>query len=159
MKMEISSPTPTLILITYSQIGGTEIRLSVTFFSKVRLKRKENKKRQPLTTLLLLITKSSRSICSRLSKDSVSAHLNPQTQVSFSLKLGSVTAAMMDRHTWQGRLSSKCTRRSCSSKQCCWVLFITAGFQQSSPNILRQVRFDSLAAELYLFCHGPLSSL
>lgn len=58
MKMEICSPTPTLILITYSQIGGTDIRLSVTFFSKVRLKKKTTKL-QPLLTLLLLITKSS----------------------------------------------------------------------------------------------------
>lgn len=36
--------------------------------------------------------------------------------------------------------------------------FITAGLKQLSPDILRQVRFDSLAAELYLFRHGPLSS-
>lgn len=35
---------------------------------------------------------------------------------------------------------------------------ITAGLKQLSPDVLRQVRFDSLAAELHLFGHGPLSS-
>lgn len=36
--------------------------------------------------------------------------------------------------------------------------FITAGLKQLSPDVLRQVRFDSLAAERDLFRHGPLSS-
>lgn len=54
MKMEISSPTPTLILITYSQIGGTEIRLSVTFFSKVRLKRKIKQKTSALNYTIIV---------------------------------------------------------------------------------------------------------
>lgn len=36
--------------------------------------------------------------------------------------------------------------------------FITAGLKQLSPDILRQVGFDSLAAGLDLFRRGPLSS-
>lgn len=35
--------------------------------------------------------------------------------------------------------------------------FITAGLKQLSPDLLRQVRFDSLAAELHLFLYGSLS--
>lgn len=78
-------------------------------------------------------------------------------QVYLSLKLGGVTAPLMDGNIWWGLLSSIWTWVSCSSEQCCRVFSLQQDF--SSRRLIYSDKLDlihRLLSSIYLatgLCH------